>query len=150
MKILYLVVFFFNFLGWGDAESTVWPIVSAPDDRWRVWSSRRDENWQGKQVLEEKRHQCHFFHNKSHITWSGLRPWPPQWLTDSKERNTSWETDSFSASQGVPWISVSPNTKVYHHQRQLWALLSQTCQALSLPYYFYSIRFNLLSSFWKI
>jgi hypothetical protein len=27
---------------------TNWPIVPAPDNRWWVWSSRRNDNWQGK------------------------------------------------------------------------------------------------------
>jgi hypothetical protein len=32
---------------------TIWPIVPAPDDRW-VWSSRWNENWQGKPKCSEK------------------------------------------------------------------------------------------------
>jgi hypothetical protein len=33
---------------------TVWPIVPAPGDRWYVWSSRRNKNWQGKPKYSEK------------------------------------------------------------------------------------------------
>jgi hypothetical protein len=50
---------FFNFSGWGQTESTWcvghhWPIVAAPDDVcWWVWSSRWNENWQGKPNLSE-------------------------------------------------------------------------------------------------
>jgi hypothetical protein len=36
----------------GTAD-TVWPIVLAPDDRW-LWSSRWNENWQGKPKYSEK------------------------------------------------------------------------------------------------
>jgi hypothetical protein len=33
---------------------TNWPILAAPDDRRRVWSSRWNENWQGKSKYSEK------------------------------------------------------------------------------------------------
>jgi hypothetical protein len=55
---MYLV--FFSLLGWGETESTWyvghhWPIVSAPDDRWLwVWSSRWNENWEGKPMYSYK------------------------------------------------------------------------------------------------
>jgi hypothetical protein len=54
------IVFLFSFLGWGETESTwycghYWPIVPAPDDRWWwVWSSRWNENWQGKPKYSDK------------------------------------------------------------------------------------------------
>jgi hypothetical protein len=42
-------------VSWGGARlsplgtsATNWPIVPAPDDRWWVWNSRWNENWQGK------------------------------------------------------------------------------------------------------
>jgi hypothetical protein len=35
-------------------SATIWPIVPAPDDRWWVWSSRSNENWQGKPKCSEK------------------------------------------------------------------------------------------------
>jgi hypothetical protein len=51
----------FFFPGWGetDCESTwyvghCWPIVPAPDDRWWLWSSWWDEDWQGKPKYSEK------------------------------------------------------------------------------------------------
>jgi hypothetical protein len=34
--------------------ATVWPIVPASDDRWWVWSSRWNANWQGKPKYSEK------------------------------------------------------------------------------------------------
>jgi hypothetical protein len=34
---------------------TIWPIVPGPDDRrWLLWSSRWNENWQGKPKYSEK------------------------------------------------------------------------------------------------
>jgi hypothetical protein len=36
-------------------SATIWPTVSAPDDRWWwVWSIRWNENWQGKPKYSEK------------------------------------------------------------------------------------------------
>jgi hypothetical protein len=36
-------------------SATIWPTVPAPDDRWWwVWSSRWNENWQGKLKYSEK------------------------------------------------------------------------------------------------
>jgi hypothetical protein len=31
------------------------------------------------EVLGENVTQCHFVHNKSHMTWAGLEPGPPTW-----------------------------------------------------------------------
>jgi hypothetical protein len=52
-------LFFFSFSGWGETESTwyvghFWSIVPAPDDRWWLWSSWRNEDWQGKPKYSEK------------------------------------------------------------------------------------------------
>jgi hypothetical protein len=35
-------------------SATNWPVVPAPDDRWWMWSSRRNENWQGEPKYSEK------------------------------------------------------------------------------------------------
>jgi hypothetical protein len=35
-------------------SATNWPIVPAPDCRWWAWSSRWNENWQGKPTYSEK------------------------------------------------------------------------------------------------
>jgi hypothetical protein len=36
-------------------SATNWPVAPAPDDRWWwMWSSRRNENWQGKPKYSEK------------------------------------------------------------------------------------------------
>jgi hypothetical protein len=50
-------------------QATNWPIVPAPDDRWWLWSSRWNENWQGKPNYSEK--TC------PSATWSTTNPtWP--------------------------------------------------------------------------
>jgi hypothetical protein len=50
---------FFKFLGVGwdsplGKSATIWPAVAAPDDRWWMWSSRWNENWQGKPKYSKK------------------------------------------------------------------------------------------------
>jgi hypothetical protein len=50
---------FFSFSGWGETEFTWYvghccPIVPAPIDRWWLWSSGWNENWQGKPKYWEK------------------------------------------------------------------------------------------------
>jgi hypothetical protein len=35
-------------------SATIWPIVPAPENRWWMWSSRWNENWQGKPKNSEK------------------------------------------------------------------------------------------------
>jgi hypothetical protein len=52
-------VFLFNFSGWGETESTwyvghCWPTIPAPDDRWWLWSSWWNEDWQEKPKYSEK------------------------------------------------------------------------------------------------
>jgi hypothetical protein len=51
----------FLFVSWGGVRlsplgtsANIWSIVSAPDDRLWVWSSRWNENWQGKPKYSEK------------------------------------------------------------------------------------------------
>jgi hypothetical protein len=53
------VLIFFNFLGGVRlsplrTSATNWRIVPAPDDKWWVWSSRWNENWQRKPKYSEK------------------------------------------------------------------------------------------------
>jgi hypothetical protein len=51
----------FFLVSWGGVRlgplgtsATNWPIVPAPDDRWWVWSSRWNKNWQGKPKYSEE------------------------------------------------------------------------------------------------
>jgi hypothetical protein len=49
---------FFSLLGWDHSPLSVWAIrafiIPAPDDRRWMWSSRCNENWQGKPNYSEK------------------------------------------------------------------------------------------------
>jgi hypothetical protein len=58
---LCIVPFFSLFFSWGGVRlrqlgtlATIRPIVPALDDRWWMWSSRWNENWQGKPKYLEK------------------------------------------------------------------------------------------------
>jgi hypothetical protein len=51
----------FCLVSWGGVRlsplgtsANIWPTVPAADDRWWVWSSRWNENWQGKPKYSEK------------------------------------------------------------------------------------------------
>jgi hypothetical protein len=37
-----------------STSATNWPIVPSPDNRWWMWSSRWNDNWQGKLKYSEK------------------------------------------------------------------------------------------------
>jgi hypothetical protein len=54
-------------------SATNWHVVLSPDDWWWwMWSSQRNDNWQGKRKYSLP--QCHSVHHKSHMTWLGLEP----------------------------------------------------------------------------
>jgi hypothetical protein len=57
---MYMSVSFF-LISWSGVRlsplgtsTTNWPILPAPNDRWRMWSSRCNENWQRKPKYSEK------------------------------------------------------------------------------------------------
>jgi hypothetical protein len=61
LKCVFFFFFFFFLVSWDwvrlsalATSATNWSIVTAPDDRWWVWSSRWNENWQGKPKYLEK------------------------------------------------------------------------------------------------
>jgi hypothetical protein len=52
--------------------------TNRPDDRRSVWSSRRNENWQGKQKYPEKTCPSATL-STTNPTRHGLEPGPPRW-----------------------------------------------------------------------
>jgi hypothetical protein len=66
----------------GETESTIWPIVPTPGDRWCGTVSGMRMTGE-TEVLGENLPQCHFVHHKSHMTWPGtprweVGDWPPK------------------------------------------------------------------------
>jgi hypothetical protein len=80
ISLKYLV----SFSGWGETESTwyvghCFPIVPAPDDRWWwLWSSRWNEDLQGKPKYSEKTCPSATL-STTNPTWPGIEPGPPRW-----------------------------------------------------------------------
>jgi hypothetical protein len=61
-------------------SATNWPIVPAPDCGWRwMWSSRWNENWQGKPKYPEKTCSSATFSTTNPPTGPGLKPGQPLW-----------------------------------------------------------------------
>jgi hypothetical protein len=54
-------------------SATIWPILSASDDRWCVWSSRWNENWQGIPKYSEETCPSVTL-STTNPTWYGLVP----------------------------------------------------------------------------
>jgi hypothetical protein len=65
--------------------ATNWPIVPAPDDRWWVWSSQWNENWQGKRSTWRKPAPVLHFPPQIPMTWSRTRV-----AAVGSRRLTSW------------------------------------------------------------
>jgi hypothetical protein len=65
-----------------DTSDTIWHIVPAPDDRWWLWSSQWNANWQGKPKYSEKTCSSATL-SITNPTWPGLgsnpgrRSWKP-------------------------------------------------------------------------
>jgi hypothetical protein len=79
---------FFSLVSWDGmrliplgTSATISDIDIVPDldnTWWWVWSNRWNEKFQGKPQYSEKTlPQCHFVHQKSHMTSHGLESWPP-------------------------------------------------------------------------
>jgi hypothetical protein len=109
MKQNYTFFFFLSFLGWGETESTwyvghYWPIVPAPDDRWWwMWSSRWNENWQGKPKYSEKTCPSSTISTRNPHDMAWARSWAA-WV--GSRRLTAW----------LQYISML--VKICHHH--LW------------------------------
>jgi hypothetical protein len=72
------ILYFVFLVSWGGVRLSplycghYWPTVPAPDDRWWVWSSRWNDNWQGNRSTQRKPAPVPFVHHKSHLTSPGL------------------------------------------------------------------------------
>jgi hypothetical protein len=64
-------------------SATNWPIVPAPDDRWWVWSSWWNENWQGEKKYSEKTYPIATL-SITNPTWTDLG------LNTGSQRLTAW------------------------------------------------------------
>jgi hypothetical protein len=73
-------------------SATNWPIVPAPDDRWWwMWSSRWNENWQGKPKYSEKK--CLSATSfTTHSTWPDLGLNPDRHGGNSATNSVSYGT----------------------------------------------------------
>jgi hypothetical protein len=69
-------------------SATNWPIAPAQDDRWWVWSSRWNENWQGKPKYSEK--TC------PSDTWSTKNSTKPDLCSNSGRRDGNPATKRLS------------------------------------------------------
>jgi hypothetical protein len=72
---------FFSFLGWGETESTWYVghwLASCTSPGWWVWSSRWNENWQGKSKYSEEISPSATLCT-TNPTLPGLEPGPPRW-----------------------------------------------------------------------
>jgi hypothetical protein len=98
---------FFFLVSWGGVRlsplgtsATNWPIVPAPDDRWWVWSSRWNENWQGKPKYSEKTWMAVYIYNTSTHTLFRLNFVLGRTNKDIKETNVPFfEPDFVKASR---------------------------------------------------
>jgi hypothetical protein len=114
-------------------SATNWPIVPAPDDRWWIWSSRWNENWQGKQKYSEKTCPTATLPT-TEPTWPDLDsyPGPPQWEAGDKPPElggrTTYRTLSPKSTPfqiGIDWWShlrkVPRRRWISHtHSMRLW------------------------------
>jgi hypothetical protein len=108
--IYHIRVFFFSFFGWGETESTNWPIVPASDDIWSMWSSRGMRIGRGKRSARRKTSSVPFYLSVSLSMYLWLynpcRPWPlfPFLNPYTAGRN--------------PWTGISPSQDRYLHTEQ--------------------------------
>jgi hypothetical protein len=99
------MTFSFSFSGWGETESTwyvghSWPIVPAPDDRWWLWSSWWNENWQVKPKYTEKTCPSATLSTTS-PTWPDLGSNPGR-----RGGNPATNRLSYGTAQGWPYLNL--------------------------------------------
>jgi hypothetical protein len=122
IEVRYSWIFFV--VSWGGVRlsllgtsTTNWPIVPALDDRWWwMWSSRWNENWQGKQKYSEK--TC------PSATMSTINPTWPNLGSNPGRRCGKPATNRLSYGAAYFWLSLFLTTSCWHlngKSLQLWA-----------------------------
>jgi hypothetical protein len=124
------IVFFF-LLSWSGVRlsplrtsTTNWPLVPAPDDRWWMWSSKWNENLQGKpKFLEKTCLSANLF--ITNPTWPGL---------GSKPGRRGGKPAINSLSYGT--ASVSLKFRVKRDKETLWTSVNNKRIKITLYYLF--------------
>jgi hypothetical protein len=98
-------------------------------------------------VLPEK---CHWYENKNSPFWKQPTNWPtdrPASQTNSMEQSLSWEVNSRSTSQDIPWLLWNPKAHYcVHKSLPLVPILSQMNAVHSFPPYFSKINSNIIQT----
>jgi hypothetical protein len=131
----YWVFFFLVSWGWVrpsalGTSATTWPIVPAPDDRWWVWSSRCNENWQAKPKYSEKTCPSAILYTTNH-TWPRDRTWV---AAVGSRRLTAWAM----AQPYMPFLLIL----CYNGSLVTWTVVSVTI-AMFKPFIFSMSGFTL-------
>jgi hypothetical protein len=80
-------------------SATAWPIVPAPDDRWWwMWTSRWNENWQGKPKCSEKTYPS--------TTFSTTNPRCPDLESNPGRRGGEPATNRLSYVTAVEYLDM--------------------------------------------
>jgi hypothetical protein len=110
---------------WGGARlsplgtaATNWPTLPAPDDRWWwVWSSRWNEDWQGKLKYSEKTCPIATLFTKN-PTWRDPSSNPGRWGGQPASNRLSYSTDT----EGSWYRGQGSNREPLKYKRSVNAL----------------------------
>jgi hypothetical protein len=105
-------------------SATNWPIVPVPDDRRWTWSSRWNENWQGKPKYSEKTCPSVTFTTTNHIWpdlgsnpgrrgWKPATVWAMAWLA-SRVHFCSWFLQSIVEGEFNPQLTFIYEEAWFH------------------------------------
>jgi hypothetical protein len=78
---MFFLSFFFG-VGWDWVHFVRWPLIGLLYQPRMMTNVEQSVEWElagETEVLGENVPQCHFVHQKSHMTWPGLEPGPPRW-----------------------------------------------------------------------